>query len=151
MNCLIKHYCYHLGAYTENKLRFLISYDKKLFIQHEYVCFFEKNKVIVCVILTIYLHWIILIFEKSDTKPIIFAVTSYHRCYIHKWHWEIIICFACFVTIVIWLYHYIVLIDLIYIINRLLGQNISRFFFIAAKKKSIRFFSEQKLFVWFYW
>ena len=67
-------------------------------------------------------------FRTSDSMPILFVDTAYRCWSSRKWQREIIICFVCCITIFIQLWSYIVVINLFYIINCLLGRNLYRFF-----------------------
>ena len=68
-----------------------------------------------------------------------------HHCSSRKWQREIIICFVCCITIFIQLWSYIVVINLFYIINCLLGRNLYRFFRRNRKEGKSIFCSGGKL------
>ena len=62
-----------------------------------------------------------------------------------KWVQVIIVCVVCCITTVIWLRSYIFLINLFYIINRLIKQNLYRFFHYSNKEGKFIFCYGAKL------
>ena len=98
--------------------------------------------------LFIYLRFCFL-FQKSDSIPNIFSDTVYRCPSSWKWQWSIIVCFVRCITTVIWLWHYIVLSNGFYIINRLFEHNIYKFF--RYNRKEGKFFFEKTLFLKFDW
>ena len=66
-------------------------------------------------------------FESSYLKPTLFAATAYRHRSSRKVQQAIIICVVCCVIALIWLGRDMVLIQLYYIINHFLKQNLYRF------------------------
>ena len=93
MNRLIKQYCYWFSCYHSKGVNFILSFDQKLFLWFDWY-FFSKyiNSLYVSYWLFIYIIFC-LRFQTSYSKPILFSATAYHRCFISKWQWAIIICF----------------------------------------------------------
>ena len=88
---------------------------------------FYMPKFILWVLLTIIYIISHLCFQSSDSKPIISAATEYRRQSSHMWQQAISVCLVCFINKVLRLRHYIVSINLFYIIIFFPKHNIYRF------------------------
>ena len=120
------------NAITANIMSLFYLMIRHCFYDMTFVHFWKK--IIVCVIPTIVSIKLCFLFQTYDLEPILFVDTAYCRRPSSKWQQEIIICFVCCITAVIWLRSYTVLNNIFYIINGLLKQNLYWFCLYNSKR-----------------
>ena len=85
--------------------------------------FYDLHTIIVCVLLTIYLHYLSFHFSNICFKLTICCHCNHHH-YIHKWPQANIVCFFHFINKTIQIWRYIVSITQLYFINSLFWEKV---------------------------